>query len=214
MGKRSDYGLNPTLTNYATGVSQDKTSALAEFLAPTVPVGATVGKHKKFDDGNDFQVLDTERALGGPAKRIEFNASDADYNCRPHALEAPIDDAERDAAGDDQLGLEQSKAATLVTSAVLSHEVRVFARVYAGLAATAGLGNWSAPDVDPVDEIDSLIEAIANETGRMPNGLVFGLGGWRKFRSHPKVLARSPAGRAGGVAVEQKKEGTGYGQEK
>lgn len=202
MGKRSDYGMNPTLTNYATGVAQDKTSALAEFMAPTVPVGATVGKHKKFDDRNDFQVLDTERALGGPANRIEFGAEDADYNCRPHALEAPIDDAERDAAGDDQLGLEQSKAATLVTSAVLSHEVRVHSKILAGVSAASGLGKWSQPDVDPVDEIDSLIEAIANETGRMPNALMFGLGAWRKFRGHPKVIARQPGATLQGLTPE------------
>lgn len=199
MGKRSDYGTNPTLTNYATGVSQDKTSALAEFLAPTVPVGATVGKHKKFADTNDFQVLDTERALGGPANRIEFGVSDADYNCRPQALEATIDDAERDTAGDDQLGLEESKTATLVTSAVLAHEVRVYNQILAGLPAVSGKGQWSSPDVDPVDELDGLIEAIANETGRMPNALMFGLGAWRKFRNHPKIIARQPGAQLQGL---------------
>ncbi|MCW5558812.1 MAG: hypothetical protein KIT22_13410, partial [Verrucomicrobiae bacterium] len=52
------------LTNYARGVSQDRTNALAEFLAPTVPVGAATGKFKSFSDKNAFQTVDTARAIG------------------------------------------------------------------------------------------------------------------------------------------------------
>jgi len=65
-----------TLTNYARGMAQELTSATADFIAPEVPVGTTVGQYKSFDDGNAFQVLETQRALGGDAKRIEFQTTD------------------------------------------------------------------------------------------------------------------------------------------
>ena len=38
MGLRSEASVNPTLTNYASGVLNDLTSTVAEFIAPTVQV--------------------------------------------------------------------------------------------------------------------------------------------------------------------------------
>jgi hypothetical protein len=193
-----------TLTNYARGFAQDKASALAEFIAPTVPVGSASGRFKSFNDKNAFQILDTARALGGPAKRLEFDASDPTFNCTPQALEVVVDDHERELAGDgDQLGLEQAKVETLVTSATLSHEDKVFAAIKAAVSAVGGVGVWSSASNDPIAEIDAQIEAIALETGMMPNRIVFGLGAWRVFRNHAKVLARQPGASLIGVTAAQ-----------
>ena len=91
-------------------------------------VPAATGQYKSFDDKNTFQVVDTSRAVGGPARRLEFAASDPTYNCLPQALEIAIDDHERDEAGEsDPLRLEEAKTQTLVSSAVTSHEAKVFA---------------------------------------------------------------------------------------
>lgn len=193
---------NRTLTNYAQGFAQDAASALAEFIAPTVPTGIAHGQFKKFSDKNDFQVYDTSRALGGSRKRIEFGASDPYFNCAPQGLEAAIDDHERKLAGDNVLNLQQAKLRTLISSATASHEKRVFDLVKAGKAATGSIGAWSSSSNDPVAEIDSQIEAIANEIGRMPNRIVFGLGAWRVFRNHAKVLARQPGAELIGVTAE------------
>lgn len=196
--------VSQTLTNYARGIAQDRASALAEFIAPTVPVGAATGKFKSFDDKNAFQVVETSRAIGGEAKRLEFAATDPDYNCTPQALEIAIDDHERELAGEgDPLGLERAKTDTLVSSAVVSHEDKVLAAIKAAVAAVAGKGVWSDPDVDPVKELDEQIEAIAIETGMMPNRLVFGLGAWRVFRNHAKVIARQPGAALIGVTTGQ-----------
>ena len=89
---KSASTVNHTLTNYARGIAQDMSSALANFLAPEVPVTSSTGQYKDYSDKNAFQVYDTSRAIGGPAKRIEFAASDPTYNCKPQALEIPIDD--------------------------------------------------------------------------------------------------------------------------
>lgn len=196
--------VDQQLTNYAHGQAQDLSSALAEVLAPTVPVGSATGKYKKFDDKNAFQVYETERAVGGPAKRIEFEASDPGYDCRPHALELPIDDHERDEAGEgDPLGLERAKIDTLITSATISHEDDVLTKVKAGVTAVESKGVWSSAGNDPVEELDEQIEAIGIETGMMPNKIVFGLGAWRVFRNHAKVIARQPGASLIGVTESQ-----------
>jgi len=191
MSSRSAASANPILTNYAQGLAQDRISALAEFLAPTVVVPATIGHFKKFDDQNMYQALNTARAIGGAARRVEFDASDPTYNCKPQALEIAIDDAERDAAAaGDPLGLEQAKTAVLVNSAVLAHEYAVMTAIAAGVNAAAARGNWSNNDVDPIDQIDEQIEAIALATGLLPNRIAIGLGAWRILRTNAKTKAR------------------------
>lgn len=203
MGLRAVSNINQTLTNYAQGIAQDRRSALADFIAPVVRVAASIGQFKKFSEKNDFLVYNTARAVGGSATRIVFDASDATYNCLPQALEIAIDDAERAASGDDQLGIEQSKVASVVSAAILAHEDQVFTAIKSAVSATGGVGVWSSASNDPVAEIDAQIETIATNTGIMPNRIVFGLGAWTKFRNHPKVVAKFPGAVLVGVTTAQ-----------
>jgi hypothetical protein len=204
MGARSQSTANPVLTNFAQGLVQDLGATLADFIAPPVVVPATIGHYKKYDDKNQFQAVDTARAVGGAARRVEFAASDPTYNCQAQALEIALDDAERDAAGEqDPLLLEQAKTRTLVTTAALSHEDAVFTAIAAGITATANVGNWSNPDIDPVAQIDSVIQAIAIATGRMPNRAVFGIAAWSAFRNHAKVQKRQPGAALIGLTTGQ-----------
>ena len=193
MGLRAEASVNPTLTNYASGVLNDLQSATADFIAPQVQVPATIGQYKAYDDKNAFQTHDTSRGVGGPARRIFMDVSEPTYNCLPQALEITIDDSERDAAGTlNPLDLEQAKVKTLVQSSVLSHEKHVITTVNAAVAATGGVGVWSNDANDPVDEIDAQIEAIAKETGQMPNAILMGMTAWRRFRNNAKVVAKQP----------------------
>lgn len=199
MGLRSEASVNPTLTNYASGVLNDLQSATADFLAPQVQVPATIGQYKAYDNKNAFQVHDTSRGVGGPARRIFMDVSEPTYNCLPQALEITIDDSERDAAGTlNPLDLEQAKVKTLVQSSVLSHERHVITTVNAGVAAdttTVGggvMGTWSAAGTDPVVQIDYLIEAIAKATGQLPNAILMGMTAWRRFRNNAKVIEKQP----------------------
>lgn len=203
MSGRAAASSNPILTNFAQGLAQDTRSALAEFLAPTVTVPATIGHYKKYDDKNLYQAVETARAIGGGAKRLEFDASDPTYNCKPQALEIPVDDAEVEAAGGaDILGLQQAKTSVLVTTATLSHEDKVLALVKAGVGAVADRGNWSNADIDPIDQIDEQIKAIAEATGMLPNRIALGLGAWYLLRKHPKVKARIAGIKVGSFSVQ------------
>ena len=193
MGLRAEASVNPTLTNYASGVLNDLQSATADFLAPQVQVPATIGQYKAYDNKNAFQTHDTSRGVGGPARRIFMDVSEPTYNCLPQALEITIDDSERDAAGTlNPLDLEQAKVKTLVQSSVLSHEKHVITTVHAAVSATGGVGVWSNDANDPVDEIDAQIEAIAKDTGQLPNAILMGMTAWRRFRQNAKVVAKQP----------------------
>lgn len=191
MGSLSTATYKETLKQYAFGIAQDVKSALADFIAPRVPVGVGTGMFKKFDDKNAFQRYDTARAVGGPATRIEFTADDGNFNCEANALEVTIDDQERAKAGDAQSALEEAKTRSLVVNASLAREKRVFDLVKANVAAAASKGAWSSDaTAKPIDEIDEMIEAIATQTGLMPNRMVIGLGAWRTLKNHPNVIAR------------------------
>lgn len=204
MSSLTTAAINPTLTNYAQGLAQDINSALAEFIAPNVVVGATAGKYKKYDDKNSFlSFAETRRAIGGPATRLRFVATDGEYNCEPHALEIPIDDEERRRAGDQQDRLERAKTRALVTTSVVSKEDRVMTVVKAGVPAVANKGVWSNSANDPIKEINEQIKAIALATGVFPNRLALGLGAWAVLRDHPKVVARQPGAEIIGLTLEQ-----------
>ena len=96
MSRKGTYQHRATLKSYAFGVAQDLSGSIADFIAPRVSVGIASGFYKKFGDKNAFQVYQTARALGGPATRMQFEADDPTFNCRPNALEAPIDDHDRE----------------------------------------------------------------------------------------------------------------------
>ena len=200
MGKLGTSTYSETLKNYAFGVAQDVKTSLADFIAPRVPVGMGSGQFKKFNEKNAFQVLDTARAVGGPATRMEFNADDEYFNCAANALEATIDDQEREKAGDAQTALEEAKVRTLVINAALAREKKVFDLIKSGVSVAS---TWtSSGDDDPIDLIDAEIEAIANATGLLPNRMVIGLGAWRKIKNHAEVLKRQSGTSNKGVSLD------------
>ena len=196
--------INRHLTNFASGLAQDRKASLASFIAPVVATGIAHGQFKRYSSKNDFQVLDTARAVGGTRKRIEFGADDPYYNCQPQGLETTIDDHERELAGENGIGsLQESKIRNLVGACSTSHEKKVFDAIKAAKAATGGIGVWSSESNDPIEELDAQIEAIATATGRMPNRIAFGIGAWRVFRNHAKVIARQPGAELIGLRADQ-----------
>ena len=200
----SSATISRYLSNFASGLAQDRATSLANFIAPVVATGLAHGQYKKYDSKNDFQILDTARAVGGTRKRIEFSAADPFFNCAPQGLETTIDDHERQLAGETGIGmLQEARVRNLVNAALLSHEKKVFDIVKAAKAATGSVGVWSSASNDPVAELDAQIEAIATATGRMPNRIVFGIGAWRVFRNHALVIKRQPGAELIGITNEQ-----------
>ena len=160
--------LNYQLTAYAQGLWNDigDVVAVAERLAPTTPVPGAVGQFKKFDDKNSFLPEKTTRATGADPVVLKFNATDDSFSCQPQALEVRVDKEEEQAAG--TLGgevandlLDQGKIKALLNKVALSHVKDVCDYVLANTTAIAGQGNWSNPDIDPIDQLNAQLLAIA-----------------------------------------------------
>jgi hypothetical protein len=182
---------------------------VANTLAPIVPVAAAAGQYKKFSDENSFRAYSTQRGLGGSARRIEFDAEDDTYNCQPQALEATVDDHERDLVGAaanplaSEL-LDQGKIRALVNAAAMSHAKKVVDFVLANTTAVAQRGNWSSESVDPIDQLDEQLETLSTDVGSTENiSLVLSTNAWRVLRSHPKVKARTNGVQVAGISPEQ-----------
>ena len=189
------------LVQYAQGAAQDMTSAVADFIAPTVPVATAVGRYKKYTEKNRFRIPNTTRALGGAATQIGFTATDATYNCQPHALDFPVDNLEKL----ETQGLEnifQEGADLIAEAAALSHEQTVINMALAAVGAGTALSIGSTDDV--IDQLDSDILSVikaAKFGGLMGVGVLVGAGAWRKLKNHSSVRGRFVAGGKNNFAV-------------
>ncbi len=199
MSIRATATFNLPLTTYAQGIAQDKLAGyrLANLICPIVQVPGATGKFKKFDDKNSFVVEDTARALGGPRKRLQFEATDGDYNCKPHGLEIGQDDFEMDLTGSlagSPVGnelLAQGKVASMVSRKVGAYVNRIVAFVAANLTPVANSGNWSNNDIDPIDQIDFEINRVATIVGTTDNiKVIVSLTDWIALRRNAQVKKR------------------------
>lgn len=215
MSRQSTAQINHQLTGFAIGHANDLAMArrLAERLAPIVQVGGSHGQYKEFNDRNSFQVYNTARAMGGSANRIEFEAEDKYFNCKPQALEVTVDKEERRQAGEDnalaQQVLDEGKIAALINVTNLSHVHKVVTAVIAATTAVAGdqIGEWSNEDIDPIDQLDEQVDLLAQAVGNKEGiKLTMDLTSWRTLRNHPKTKARCNGVQVGGINAGQLNE--------
>lgn len=211
MSRSSSAAINYTLTAYAQGLANDIMAAqeIANALCPIVPVTGAAGSYKKFSDRNSFTVYNTQRGLGGSAKRILFEATDGTFNCEPQALEVTVDRHERDLADANgnplaQSLLDQGKIRALVNSTALSHVDKIVSFVNANVTAEETVGNWSNNDIDPIDQLDLKLDELTTDVGSSQFiNLVLSTSSWRALRNHPKVKARCSGVQVGGISREQ-----------
>lgn len=192
MSKLANLSSNQTLREYAQGAAQSATSAVADFLAPTVPVATPVGHYKRYDQKHRFRVPDTRRTLGGKATVLDFGLTDETYNCSPHALDLPMDHLE---LIDDIVPVFQEGADMLADVAALAHEKHVIDTALASVGAGTALS--IGPNDDIVDQLDGDILSVikaARYGALMGVGILIGAGAWRKIRNHASVKGRIVAG--------------------
>jgi len=214
MGRATSAALNYQLTAFAIGHMNDlrQTQEVAERLCPTVNVGGSNGQYKVFDDLNSFQVYNTARAMGGDPTRIEFAAGDAFFNCKPQALEVTVDEEERNQVGLDsavaQQLLDQGKIKALLNSIALSSVKKRVDYVLANCAALADKGEWSNPDVDPIEELDGVIGDLATVCGNVAGiKVTMSLKAWSILRNHPKSKQRCNGVQPMPLTIDQVKSG-------
>lgn len=201
MSKLASISADKTLVEYSQGAAQSAASAVADFLAPTVPVGASVGKFKVYSQKNRFRIPDTRRALNGDATVIGFSASDSTFNCEPHALDFPIDNLEM-IETDGLIDLMKEGADMIADVASLSHEKAVIDLALSTVGAGTALSIGGSDDV--VAQLDANILAVikaAKMGGLMDIGVLIGAGAWGVVKNHASVKSRFLAGSKDRFAV-------------
>lgn len=201
--------LNYQLTAYAQGLWNDIADViqLAERLSPTTPVPGAYGQFKKFDDKNSFMPEKTARALGGDPTIIAFNATDDFYNARPQALEVRVDKEEDQGVGNEggEVAanlIDQGKIKALVNKVALSHVIDVTTTILNAVQPVANFGQWSNPDIDPIDQLNAQLLIISLACGSTKNiKITLDVTAWNALRNNPKVKARALFGAASALAT-------------
>jgi len=202
--------INYTLTDFATGHMNDlaDTYEYAERICPTVSVPGLHGQYKKFDDVNSFQIYNTRRANGADPTRIMFAAEDEYYNCAPQALEITIDEAEKLAAGTSnpvaQQLLEQGKTKALMNAVALSYAYNRTNYVLNNVTAVANRGNFSNPNIDPIDQIDEQIDQLSGICGSINNiKITMDVSAWRAIRTNALSKRRLVGVKLGEITLQE-----------
>ena len=176
--------ISETLANYAVGSMQKGTRKVAEFLAPTVKVPASIGTYKKWDEKSRFYIPDTLLARGGDATEIFTDATDQEYDCLPHGLDMIVDKV----MGTDVPALVQD-ASDLIA------DIYGLAQLYETLklakgSVGAGTDVEYADNSDPVALFDAEVENVLLAGKCEGAALLFGANAWTRFKSHPAVRER------------------------
>ena len=187
----AQLSANPELQAYAQGTARQNISPIAQFLAPEVPVSTSVGHFKKYSDTHRFKVPDVRRALRGRATTLDWNVSDASYNCEPRAIDVPVDKLE---SLEEQYCMDAIKegADDAAEVAGLAHEQ---ATIQIALTA-AGAGtsyNFTSSTVDPVAILDQTILNVAKagkNSNLMEVGVLFGPTAFMRYKNNPMVMRR------------------------
>jgi hypothetical protein len=194
MSKLASISSSPTLREYSQGAAQSMTSAVADFIAGTVPVATSTGYYKKYTAKHRFRIPDTRRALGGTATRVGFSASDETFNCAPHALDFPVDNLEKLESADLE-NIFQEGADMIAEVASLAHEKTVIDKAIEAVGAGTALSIGANDDI--IKQLDQDILAVikaAKFGGLMGVGVLVGAGAWAIIKNHASVRNRFVAG--------------------
>lgn len=206
MPRLDSISSKPTLQAFAQGAAQQFTQPVADFLAPTVNVSTLIGRYKKYTEKNRFRIPNTKRGMGGRAVRLVFEATDATYNCEPHAIDYPVDNLEAlEESGLENALMEGATATAEVAG--LDHEVRVINTALTAIGAGTNK-TWNA-SADPIDDLDSAILTVlkaAKYGSLMGVGVLFGTTAWKIAKNSSGVKGRFI------VAAGSGKGGGGVGQ--
>jgi len=194
MSRLSDIAASEQVQQYAQGLVQDFISPVADFLSPVVNVSSPVGSYAIYTEKNRFKVPSTIRQPGAAATQITIGASAGTFNCKHHALDAPVDYLEQQAGEGFGENMIMEAAAMAAEVGGLSHEKTVIDLAVSTLTGGASTLDYATSTNDIVDAIDTEIISVMKQAGGagglLKVGLIFGVTAARKFKNHATIRSR------------------------
>ena len=194
------YDVQQLLT-YSQGIYSDWAikHPITKFFAPEVPVMAEKFFYKNFGTGNQFNLQETTRAIGGGAARLAFQVTDSQSVLFENSLETTIDDIEKRQNAEMFDQLQMVKIRDLSTT-ILNNDLKALFAFMNGTVAVTPSGGaipapfsgglWSTSVNDPIVDIDAVCKYIADLTGLIPNRIYLDLGAWLLAKNNTKILGR------------------------
>ncbi len=181
------------LTNISTAYIQDESRFIANKVFPMVPVDKksdlyyTYTKNDWFRDEAQPRPPATESAGSG------YNVATDSFNCKVFALHKDVDN-QTIANTDRPLEPFRDATAWLTQKMLLRQEIQwvtdYFATSIWGTDQTIA-NKWDdGASSDPIDDIETGIEAILSVTGFFPNTLILGYQVFRQHKHHPDLVDR------------------------
>jgi hypothetical protein len=201
------------LSNLSVIYMQKAENFVADKVFPTVPVEKQSDLYLVFPRGAFWRDQVGKRPLGGQSPIADYGTGSATYYCEEEGLSTNLDDRER-ANATPPYDPEKTKVQFL-TQQHLIHRDRlwankyfktgVWANEYAGVASAptgSQLLQWNQANSTPIENIDTIKDAIAEQTGFQPNVLVLGRKVFRILKNHATVLDRIKYTQRGVVTAE------------
>jgi hypothetical protein len=198
MPQASNLYQSPLLSQIA--VDFKNKDYIADQILTPVNVPKMLGQYLVWDSGVTFKLPKTEMAQNGVANMLELAASKSSFTLVTHALQAVIDELERDQAPEAQI--EAMKVAKIQNALLLQREIDVAAQLRNPAVITqttdlSGTGQWS--DYAASDPIRAIL-AKADTLPTRPNVFLAGRDVISALRTHPKILTAIQYTQMGGIA--------------
>lgn len=197
MPQASSLYQSPLLSQIA--VDFKNRAYIADQILTPVQVPKMLGQYLVWDSGATFKLPKTQMAQYGVANLLELAATKASFSLVTHALQAVIDDLERDQAPEAQI--EAMKVAKLQNAILLQREIDVAAQLCSTAVITqttdlSGSAMWSSSASNPVTAIQTAAASLPTR----PNVFLAGRDVINRLRTHPIILSAIQYTERGGLA--------------
>ena len=193
----SQVHVNRPLTDISTAYMQDNNDYIADKIFPVVPVQKQSDLYYRYTKGDWFRDEAAQRAPGTESVGSGYGITTDSYQCPVYALHKMVDPQIR-ANTDDPLNADRDATLWLTHRLLLSREVQV---VNTALTTSTWTGSstggditpsplWSAANGTPLEDIETQIWAIKQNTGEFPNRLVLGAKVWQVLKNLDELVQR------------------------
>lgn len=182
----SAYPIDPALT--AIAIAYKNASYIADIVLPRIRVGKQEFSFLQYASDQYFNAPETLVGRRGRPNQVELKATEVTDKTEDHALDGGVPNSDIENADEryDPLGDEVAFIQELIA---LRREIRSSGIVFNPATYAAGLKETVVDKFsDPTKPVIAPISDALDLPLMRPNQMVFGQGGWNKFRRHPEIV--------------------------